>query len=229
MRSLDRTCPGDATTCSGGTVQGQQWTLQRNCPPGTRCNANKGTCAQCPSEIADFKDNDCDGEVDEDFRKTLTTIEIQPFSGGRDHCFARGNGSNQRCIYTGSAGGKSTLSQYRYEIYELGVGSGSFVTVGNFQLSKLMACYAPGYTEHRYLPIDSNRYQNQIKGDQAWTCDPIGYVETGQSGPNVTLAPGTDLIYLHYSKTHTDRLYIHESTPYGSSYQVGKIWHAWRP
>lgn len=182
------------------------------------------------SEKLDYKDNDCDGKIDETHRQTLYRRQGSNGFGytnpgvDADHCWSDSQ-SGSSCMHNWNTG----WAKYQYDgkqiqVYKLSIGSSTEKYVGNVLLARLAECYHPSAHEHQYWTTDSSQYQN-LK-NAGWQCGFVGYVRTGslvgQDSKEIS-------VRRHYHSVASDTMYskeVNEGSGVGFS-DKGTAWFAW--
>jgi len=233
------TCPNGA--CDNGETCG---TCPQDCPCGPECGNGQceegedcETCEQdcapcCTEEVPDYKDNDCDGLVDEDFRRTLYRR-----SGGNgkgfldpqadaDHCLSFESGGSAKCVHNWYSGWPESYSHdgHKIRLYKSSIGSGHTAMVGTVMLVRLAECYSPNAHEHQYWTTDSSQYDALVAAN--WQCGEVGYVKTGAPASGDSLQVG---VRRHVHVVATDTMY---SVVPGEASDLGFVdkgvaWFAW--
>lgn len=232
--SCNHTCNAGATRCSGGTAQA--------CLPdasGCRRWVN-----QPATELPNYVDDDCDGFIDEDFRRTLYRRQASNGFGyshpsvDADHCFSFSpsptNGGS--CIGSQRAGWSYDRDYQDIQIYGLSTAQHSAVQTlnssvirlgapGSILLARLADCYRGAGTEHRYVTTDSAAYAS-FSSDPAWNCTFAGFVKTGSLANG---DPREITMRAHWHQAASDHMYdTGTSSGQVEGFQsLGPAWFAW--
>jgi hypothetical protein len=176
------------------------------------------------TELTDYVDNDCDGQVDEDFRVRLSRafwsngLACNNSAADFDHCLSEDGGT---CL-GGQGGGSGWVADgVAFTAYAGSISDSPTVRVGAITLAGLYACYRADATEHYYLPAG----HPDLEPD-GYTCTttPVAYVRTDWPDD-----PSNVAVYYGYAPALSDRMFgtasgEGESCGYAAQ---GVIWWGW--
>lgn len=226
-------CTAGASRCLGSTPQ-----TCETLPSGCRA----WTAAATSTELPDYRDNNCDGRIDEDFRITLYRRQASNGFGyshpsvDADHCFSTSSlRSSGPCIGDQNPGWSYDRDDQDIQIYALWTAQHASVTqvnpdvirlAGSILLARLASCYHPARTEHELWTTDSAQYAARVTG--GWSCTFAGYVKTGALA---NLDPSEITVRRHQHALASDTMYdvgVGSAQSLGFT-DLGPAWFAWRP
>ncbi len=186
------------------------------CAAGPDCDDTRASVHPGAAEQADYRDDDCDGQVDEGFRVPVY----------RHHWSASGDSDHLLWWSTVAPGPGWIADGTGFSVYTWDLGHGAdTVQVGAHQLGLLRQCENWPAHEHVYCMVDAAECV-ALAADPGWTCWDFGYVNSTLSVVNTPSAVG-----IHRSEhgAWTDIMYGTEAGEGASLGYVdqGVSWWAW--